>query len=509
MKREELRLVGNGVSELLHQSIFGFKPFQGSVTCLQAWKHLQDTGRVGQNMLIEGQQHPHKKILTSKLSALEEKTWTKELDMYPDLIGAIKDSLYKETKDILVVDTSQRNDFHADVSVATYDDARLPYSVRYFLEFKLPSVEPRTAAHCGQMLDYFKSIREKQPHRSRFIGLLSNYSSSWVYDAVFDEKGPKIEEYPCSSLADAIIFAETSFASRLRATIPSLDKALDPKFSVLSLGKHYFLLSVKRRIPLLDDTVPKHMPTRRQTVKNTPSWFPPVRHREQKNQFVLKITHDNRSLDNEIATLEKLRDAKSPHIPELVWTRGSGELGILPIGEPVLPGESAAVSRKVVRGMIDGLRYLHGQGIIHRDVRLSNLILKRERNDVNVVIIDYETAFDSGGNHSTGNEVDYSGGYICWPRRLLQSREQSYMPEPADDLFACILVVLHLLFPCRFDEFNAGNIRADGNQNPETSRVLQMWRDIETSKIWGQFYRAARNHDYDGLLEISEVFCHV
>jgi len=159
-------------------------------------------------MIIEGQQHPHRNILTPKLSALEEKIWTKELDMYPDLIGAIKDGLYKDTKDILVVDTSQRNDFHADVSVATYDDARLPYSVRYFLEFKLLSVEPRTAAHCGQMLDYFKSLREKQPHRSRFIGILSNYSSSWVYDAVFDEKeGPKIEEYPCSSLADAIIFA--------------------------------------------------------------------------------------------------------------------------------------------------------------------------------------------------------------------------------------------------------------------------------------------------------------
>ena len=175
----------------------------------------------------------------------------------------------------------------------------------------------------------------------------------------------------------------------------------------------------------------------------------------------------------------------------------------------LLLGESAAVSCKIVLGMIDGLRYLHGQGIIHRDVCLSNLILKRERNDVNVVIIDYETAFDSGGNHSTGNEVDYSGGYICWLRRLLQSKEQSYMPEPADDLFTCILVVLHLLFPCRFDEFNAGNIRPDDNQNPETSRLLQMWRDIESSKIWGQFYQAASNHDYDGLLEISEVFCHV
>ena len=123
-----------------------------------------------------------------------------------------------------------------------------------------------------------------------------------------------------------------------------------------------------------------------------------------------------------------------------------------------------------------------------------------------MVIIDYETAFDS---EATGNEVDYSGGYICWPRRLLQSGEQLYKPERADDLFACILVVLHLLFPRRFDEIDARNIGADGNQNPETLRVLQMWKDIESSRIWGQFYEAARDENYDRLLEISEVFSHV
>jgi hypothetical protein len=158
--------------------------------------------------------------------------------------------------------------------------------------------------------------------------------------------------------------------------------------------------------------------------------------------------------------------------------------------------------------MIDSLEYLHSQGIIHRDIRLSNLILiKRERNDVNVVIIDYETAFDSKGNHSTG--VLYSGGYICWPRRHLQSGEPLYIPEPADDLFACILVVLHLLFPRRFDEIDARNIRANDNKNPETLRVLQMWKDIQSSKIWGQFYEAARDKNYNKLLDISEVFSHV
>jgi hypothetical protein len=74
------------------------------------------------------------------------------------------------------------------------------------------------------------------------------------------------------------------------------------------------------------------------------------------------------------------------------------------------------------------------------------------------------------------------------------------------DLFACILVVLHLLFPQCFDEINARNIRADGDQNPETLRVLQMWRDIESSKIWGQFYEAARYENYDRFQRFSVMF---
>ena len=87
----------------------------------------------------------------------------------------------------------------------------------------------------------------------------------------------------------------------------------------------------------------------------------------------------------------------------LVWICGSGELGILPIGEPVLPGESAVVSRKVVRGMIDGMRCLRSQGIIHRDVCLLNLTLKRERNDVNVTV-----------EHQLQNSFRFKGELLYW-----------------------------------------------------------------------------------------------
>ena len=104
---------------------------------------------------------------------------------------------------------------------------------------------------------------------------------------------------------------------------------------------------------------------------------------------MLKIAQGESSLSHEIRILEKLCNAPCQLVPELVWTRGIIELGIVPIGEPVLPGEPPLISRKIVEGMIAGLKYLYGLCIIHRDIRLSNLILKRTGNDFNVVIIDY------------------------------------------------------------------------------------------------------------------------
>ena len=121
-----------------------------------------------------------------------------------------------------------------------------------------------------------------------------------------------------------------------------------------------------------------------------------------------------------------------------------------------------------------------------------------------MVIIDYETALDV-----RGNKVQYSGGYICWPRQLLQNGTEFYIPELTNDLFASILVVLHLLYPSRFDKFDDAQIDAKHNQSLETSRLLQVWKDIEASRIWRQFYEAAKDGNYNVLLGMADVFCHV
>ena len=75
---------------------------------------------------------------------------------------------------------------------------------------------------------------------------------------------------------------------------------------------------------------------------------------------MLKIAHGESSLSHEIRILEKLRNAPCQHVPELVWTCGVIELGIVPIGEPVLPGEPPLISRKIVKGRFELLaRFMH------------------------------------------------------------------------------------------------------------------------------------------------------
>jgi serine/threonine protein kinase len=183
---------------------------------------------------------------------------------------------------------------------------------------------------------------------------------------------------------------------------------------------------------------------------------------------------------------------------------GNNQLGLVPMGKPIDFQQTADVSRNIVNGLVDGLEYLHKLNIIHRDIRPSNLILDQ---DNNVVIIDCETSVMHGNTYET-----YYGGCICWPKRLLETDRRLYTPEPADDLFACILVVLHLLFPSRFDAFHVNRIGISSfgqQRNEETEQLLELWNDIGQSQIWGRFMTAAQGRKYKELKGMADVFCHI
>ena len=176
----------------------------------------------------------------------------------------------------------------------------------------------------------------------------------------------------------------------------------------------------------------------------------------------------------------------------------------MPCGKPIEFREAQSVSRKIVIQLMDGLEFLHNLGIVHRDIRPSNLILHSSDSGINLVIIDYENDVLV---KEVSNGVDYFGGFISWPVRLLKSNDSNYIPMPEDDLFASILVVLHMLFPQHFSSFSASKIGTVDSD--ERLRLIKLWEDIEKSRVWGSFLKAVNKQDYSTLKGMVDFFCHV
>jgi hypothetical protein len=377
-----------------------------------------------------------------------------------------------------------------------YQDVRVPYGVRYFIEFKWPKSNLISPENCGQMLDYFNMAHERQPHRSTFTAILSNFDVAFVFEADYRGDSVTIYRKAAPSLVDAIIFVD-QLSRKQYQPIPAMNELLSSNYSFIDNSKHHVLLSVP--CPTSSST---GMQTKSRRAAENESWRDPSRFPRSPNEFVLKMARGDLDVANEIRMLKAIRDSQCRHLPELVWSpKLNKELGIVPVGHPIDFQQPAKMFRRIVEGMVDGLQYLHSHNIIHRDIRPSNLIVHQ----MDIVIVDFETSVFADST----TEAIYEGGHICWPKRLLESNTKHYIPEPADDLLACILVVLHILFPSRFDKFYMGGITIGMPRTPETTKLLELWNEIEKSQIWEPFAMAAKMLQYDKLKGMVDVFCSV
>ena len=186
------------------------------------------------------------------------------------------------------------------------------------------------------------------------------------------------------------------------------------------------------------------------------------------------------SVRKEFSILKEFQSSNCSHLPEIVWSPSGGQqLGIVPSGKPIEFREAQSVSRKIVIQLMDGLEFLHNLGSVHQDICPSNLILHSSESGINLVIIDYENAVLV---KEVSNGVDYFGGFISWPIRLLKSNDSNYIPTPEDDL-------LHMLFPQHFGSFSASKIGTVDSD--KQLRLIKLWEDIEKSRVWGSFLKAA------------------
>ncbi|MEM9836468.1 MAG: serine/threonine-protein kinase [Bacteroidota bacterium] len=64
---------------------------------------------------------------------------------------------------------------------------------------------------------------------------------------------------------------------------------------------------------------------------------------------------------------------------------------------------SPTEKHRIIRGILEGIKYLHDQGIVHRDLKSQNILLDREDGVWVPKIIDFGLARESGPNHLMSN----------------------------------------------------------------------------------------------------------
>ena len=127
---------------------------------------------------------------------------------------------------------------------------------------------------------------------------------------------------------------------------------------------------------------------------------------------------------------------------------------------PGMPLDEASV-RKLLVEVLAVLQFIHGQKVVHRDIKPHNL---RRRADGSIVLIDFGTVKEVGtvvmgaGRANSSNQSVVAGTHGYMPPEQLRGR-----PRPNSDLYALGLTAIYAL---------TGQAPTEIPEDPETGRVL-------------------------------------
>jgi hypothetical protein len=254
-------------------------------------------------------------VLIKSLAEVDPTKWTEEKNMYSPIQSAIEKGLSTAGSGIVVVDTHVKGKFHKDISMAYHEDDRLPHSLQYFVELKLQGRNIKTSENCEQIIDYIDFVHGKQPLQQQFIRILSDFESSWVFMAKYDQQGDiTISEQFANTLADAVIYANQLSKQQYCSEVPPSDSHLGSPDSILTVSHNHFLFAMSQpnsfcvRTKRLGNGIPTHDLNTQSKQKHSDSeedsWHEPCQHIRGPQHFALKIVHGNTSLANEIEVLK-------------------------------------------------------------------------------------------------------------------------------------------------------------------------------------------------------------
>lgn len=394
-----------------------------------------------------------------------------------------------------------------DISIVT--ESRTTPSVDGLIAVIELKVGAFTKGAFGQLYDYLKGIQTLQPNRRLIVGLLSNlHENQFVVLDSNSNRRTRCLRYKSVSLKVALTYLRdvvipdsmchppaSVFAPALG---PMQGQLGNPAFSIVGV----FTVTPKicssefrdgRWVhPTLDFPIGSQMVVKRTTPGVHGTAYLSRAPRTVINEIEILLTISGKPKDQ---VIEGWR-----YLPSIVYhTLDFQEFGILPRGIGLHAADSHTDWAKVLCDVLDALRWLHSHDIIHRDVRLDNIVWNIDH----AVLIDLGTAVDLNYN----DKVNFNGGYVCCPPRLLGDLQCVYTPSAADDCLAVVLLVNTILFPSRWESFRSEKLEMPGS--PETLGLERFWASMQSSAIWGPFFRAAAGADYDGLKRMSQFFVHM
>lgn len=155
--------------------------------------------------------------------------------------------------------------------------------------------------------------------------------------------------------------------------------------------------------------------------------------------------------------------------------------------------------RKLQKGILAGLAYLHSQGIIHRDIKLDNIVLVGDRPK----LIDYGLAYEMCLSTQDENSKS-SGVYSLFqrPPELLWAKSEMYAFEI--DVWACAAAMLEIetgIIPFYWDL----NASVPGiNDNYTSNIIYAMSKILGSPEKVGIYKKFPLNQKFSGLLCVQD-----
>lgn len=206
------------------------------------------------------------------------------------------------------------------------------------------------------------------------------------------------------------------------------------------------------------------------------------------------------------------------YLPQLIFhSLDFQELGILPYGAAIDPGNSIFKWSPILKNILAALEWLHNHGIVHRDVRWDNVIYHEDR----AILIDLGAAvfLDASNNdpsqhvaQPTAEDTEtedysgwqfYSGGLICCPERVIGNFTDLYTPQPSDDCRSFVQMVNTLLWPKFWEGLRSEQVKDKDSRL--AVGLVKFWENLRSSRVWRRYVDAADDMDYKVLAEIVEL----